>query len=764
MLAGTLAFISGIYSLMQFSSLPSLLWLLLLPVLFISTRFFSFFKYFLFFFIGFSWALFSAHLKLANSLDPEIESRDVVITGVITSVVETNEDYSRFLINLESIKDSSGKTYAPHGLTRLNWYKTDIIPAPGEKWQFKVRMKRPYGFMNPGGFDYEAWMLRQNIKATGYVKASQENIKLADSHQHFIQKQRFNIANKLKQTLDKPLLGLVLALTLGDRSQLDAEQWQVLTQTGTNHLIAISGLHLGLIAGFVYLIAYFFWRQFYCLTQRLPAPHFASFMSFNIAFIYALLSGFALPAQRALIMLAVVLYALLQARRLLVSHVLSVAAVLILLLDPFAIIAADFYLSFMAVTFILYLSLYRKNKNSVLKKWFVLQCLLSLCLIPILILWFKQIPIYGVLANLIAIPVIGFLIVPISLFALLFLFPFPTLSNSLYLIIEKIYIIQWTWLELLSEQTHSIIPVAATNNLTIFLAIVGVLILTMPKGLPGRHLGLFFFLPLLFPINTKLKQGEFDFNLLDVGQGLSALIQTQNHTLLYDTGARFSDRFNIGDAVVKPYLRQKGINELSILIISHGDNDHIGGAKSVINNFRVDKIISSVPRKLEAHNVVRCLAGQSWQWDGVLFEIISPELGSVLEGNNASCVLKISSPQGSVLLTGDIEKQAEFNLLNRRKSKLASDILLVPHHGSRTSSMPAFISAVSAEHAFLAVGYKNRFGFPKQDIMARYDAQKVKTYVSYETGELSAKFRQTGLQIDEFRTKNRRFWHYKGHD
>ena len=459
-------------------------------------------------------------------------------------------------------------------------------------------------------------------------------------------------------------------------------------------------------------------------------------------------------------MLGVFLVSIVQPRQLTFAYVISIAAILILILDPFAIIAADFYLSFMAVIFILYLTRFRINKQHKLTKWIILQCLLSLCLIPVLILWFKQIPLYSIVANLVAIPVIGFLIVPLSLIALIFLFVSPAIAENLYTLIDIIYAWLWSWLAFLSEQNHSIIAIASPNLFSLFLAIIGVLILTMPRGLPARYLGFFFFLPLLFPITPELDQGEYDFNLLDVGQGLSAVVQTKNHSLLYDAGARFSERFNTGDAVVKPYLRQKGVKALSMFIISHGDNDHIGGANAVINNFKINRIMSSVPEKLTGQQVEHCFAGQSWQWDGVHFEIISPDSASDLQGNNASCVLKVSSEYGSVLLTGDIEKEAESKLVTKYRQKLSTDILLVPHHGSKTSSTDSFISAVAPEYAFIPAGYRNRFDFPKQDIMARYEAFNVNTYVSYESGEISAQFRASGLQINEFRKKNRRFWHY----
>jgi competence protein ComEC len=354
--------------------------------------------------------------------------------------------------------------------------------------------------------------------------------------------------------------------------------------------------------------------------------------------------------------------------------------------------------------------------------------------------------------------------VPLTLIALILLFPLPQISQSLYELINKINEFQWIYLEFLSKQNNAVIPIAAPNLWSLILAITGVLILIMPKGLPARWLGPVFFIPLLFPLTEKLEQGEFEFVLLDVGQGLAAVIQTKEHTLVYDTGARFSENFNIGDTVIKPYLRKKGVNQISTLLISHGDNDHIGGATAIIDNFRIDKVLSSVPisfvGQIPRGKLESCYAGQKWHWDGVDFEILHPHKNDVFAGNNASCVLKASSKQGSVLLTGDIEKEAEQSLIERYNHELHADILLVPHHGSRTSSTERFVSAVSAKYAFIPTGYRNRFGFPKEDIMSRYDDHAVKTFISYKTGEISAKFHDEGLQIDEFRTKNRRFWHH----
>ncbi len=760
MLAWTLAFAAGIYCLLQFSTMPSLWVLLILPLLFLLIRYFSVFRLILIFCLGFSWALLRIGADVSHPLHPDIESRTVQLMGTVSSLPVIYDDHVQFLFDVNDVVDNQQHHFKSPGIIRLNWYKTKVVPAPGETWLLIAKLKRPYSFMNPGGFDYETWMMRQGIKATGYVKESKTNQKLKESNGYLIQRLRYKLSQEIKNKIDKPLLGLVLALSLGDRSQLYTNQWQVLTHTGTNHLIAISGLHLGLIAGLIYFLSKTIWRQFYFATQAIPAPIIASALAFVGAFIYAALAGFSLPTQRALIMIAVFLLGLLSSRRLLVSNVVCVAVVLILLLDPFSILAADFWLSFTAVILILYITRYRYSNQSRLRRWLQLQCLLSFALSPFLIFWFKQFPLYSIFANLIAIPTIGFIIVPLVLLAMILLLPFPRAAEFIYGLVDRISNLQWSFLDLLSQQHSAIIPVASTNKVSLIIAIIGILILLMPKGLPGRWLGLVFLLPLLFPIASNLNQGEFDFSLLDVGQGLSAVIQTRQNTLVYDAGARFSERFNIGDAVIKPYLRNQGVTELSLLMISHGDNDHIGGANSIIEQFKIDRVLSSVPKKISISTDEHCHAGQKWLWDGVEFEVLHPSIGSGFTGNNASCVLKVSSQHGSVLLTGDIEQAAEKSLINNMPEQIKVDILLAPHHGSKTSSSNEFIATIAPEYAVISAGYRNRFGFPKQDIMSRYEAHGVETLITFMTGEISMKFSAAGLVIEQFRSKNRRFWHH----
>ena len=761
MLAGTLAFAIGIICLLSFVNLPPVWGILFIFPVIIFVRIHRLFKLVFMFFIGFYCAWFYAYTYINKTLPEELENSDILIKGIVMDFPERYDDHVRFKLKLIDIDNTKGVSWSSSPVIRLSWYKPAQLVKPGEIWQLKVKLKRPYGFMNPGGFDYEYWLMRQQINALGYVKESSHNHQIENSSSYFLQQIRYAVAEKLKQVAPERLYGLVLALSLGERSALSSKQKNILTRTGTAHLIAISGLHLSLVAGIIFLIARFIWSRFYFLTEKLPASVFASVISFLAVFFYAALAGFSLPTQRALIMIGVLMYAIFSGRQIVFSSVIAISVFIILLFDPFSIIAADFWLSFMAVIFIIYTLSFRINRTRKLTKWIYLQCYLSLALCPLLILWFKQIPVYSVLANMIAIPLIGFVVVPLTLVAMIMLFMLPSISDFIYNLILFISNMNWNYLEFLSQQQFGVIPVTGPNVFTIVLAIIGALILLMPRGIPARWLGVVWFLPLIFPIIKKPHDSEFDLTLLDVGQGLSAVIQTKEHTLVYDTGARFSERFNIGDAVLVPYLRNNGVDKISMLIISHGDNDHIGGAKSVLSHFETEQILTSVPEKLPLHESQYCSIGQTWEWDDVRFEILHPDLNNSLSGNNDSCVLKVTGITGSVLLTGDIEKEAEKALLMRSPEKIDANVLIVPHHGSKTSSTNHFIDAVSPEYAFFPAGYRNRFGFPKQDILFRYENRGIDTRVSYQTGALSVKFRKNGLQLHEFRQDNHHFWHYQ---
>lgn len=760
MFTRTLAFIFGVYFLLQSSSLPSL-WgsLFLLPLYLLARHYNKFVIYYiLFFFLGFYSSCLHMQTRFSDKdFLSDIEGEKIYVSGVVTDLPKKFENYTSFIFKINHINENN---ISRPILTKLNWYKTTVDIKPGDVWQLKIKLKHPYGFINSGGFDYEASLVRQGINMLGYVIKDKKNMLLKRKTTYFIQQLRYDIANKIKQLAPHELHGLILALSLGDRSELTSEQIEVFNRTGTTHLIAISGLHLGLIATFFYFIAHFIWSRFHILTAHLPATIFASAAAFIVAFLYALLAGMSLPTQRALIMLTVVLIGLLSARKFNFLSTISFSAILILLIDPFAVLSPDFWLSFSAVFLIAYIVQYRSKRNLIFS-WVRLQLYLSLSLFPLLILWFKQVPLLSIFANTIAILIVGFVIVPLILFSLFFIFLFPQFASHIYKIIYFFADINNRYLEFISQQSFAVLPIGSEGVIAVMLALIGVLILLMPKGLPHRWIGIIWFLPLLFPVVNKPKPSEFDVFLLDVGQGLSVVVRTNQHVLLYDTGASFSDRFDIGKAVIVPFLRSNGIDKLSMLILSHSDNDHIGGTKSVLKNIKVETILTSSPKKISFAKTRKCYKLQKWNWDGVEFEILHPHEHSNFSGNNNSCVLKISGKGGSLLLSGDIEKKVEKLLVKSIPKEIDSDVLVVAHHGSLTSSSPEFINVVSPLHALFSAGYKNRFGFPKKYIMSLYEKRDVKTWISYQTGMLFIRFFLNGyIHMEALRWKRHAFWRH----
>ena len=759
MLAWMLAFAAGIYTVMQFPVLPSPLILWPWPVLIVCAWRLPWLRLPVCFCTGACWMILYGHMLLADSLPANLEQEDLLVEGRVVSLPESFDRYQRFRFLITHRHTEEGKRIPFRLNTRLNWYASPVAVMPGEYWRFTVRLRRPHGFMNPGGYDYEAWLLRQRIRALGYVREAASAKRLAVKSGAVTERLRFTLKQKIEALVPADYLGLIIALSLGDRSGLTNRQRDLLNRTGTSHLIAISGLHLGLVAGIVFFLARLCWRQFPVLTDKITAPLFAGCAALAAAGFYAMLAGFTLPTQRALIMLAVLCFAIGSSRPIRARYSLTLAGFLVLLYDPMSLLAMDFWLSFSAVALILYLLQGRRNRFSRVRRWFYLQIALCVSLLPLLATCFNQVPVYSLFANLFAIPLIGMLVVPMVLIAVCLVFVNTHAAALLLNQIAGLIDLFWWYLRELGALPGSSVAIPDPGALGLLAGVAGMLVLFMPRGLPGRWLGILGLFPLFFPMVRQPTWQEFDFVMLDVGQGLSALVKTKSHSLLFDTGARFSERFNVGEAVLVPYLRQNGVTKLDTLVISHGDNDHIGGAEAVITSLQPEVILTSVPARLESTNGRLCQQGQKWSWDGVHFEMMHPATGFAGSENNRSCVLKVSSLYGSVLLTGDIEKQAEKQLLQLAPKKLAADILVVPHHGSRSSSTPAFIEAVMPEHAFIAAGYRNRFNLPNQDILTRYNDRAVKTHVSYQTGALQVQVGKAGLNVQSYRAQQQRFWH-----
>jgi competence protein ComEC len=710
--------------------------------------------------LGFCWALGMAHLKLADRLAPELEGKDIEVVGVISSLPAIGERGLRF-----EFEPESSEAKLP-GRILLSWYRSPSYeeqPAilsspvhPGERWRFTVRLRRPHGLFNPHGFDYEGWLLERGIGATGYVRPRTSPLLLGKRNSFLDQIEilRETVRDRFKRVLgETPASGILAALAVGDQRSISAEEWRLFNRTGVTHLMSISGLHVTLVSGLFAWLASWLWRRSASLMLRLPARKAAAAAAIVGAFGYTLIAGFAVPAQRTFLMVTMVALALWSGRIASPTRVLALALAVVLALDPWAMLAPGFWLSFGAVALIFVVS---NNRESKVAQWLRVQWAITLGLAPAALFLFAQFSVVGPLANAVAIPLVSVVVTPLVLLAALV--PWDGLLELAAWLTE--------WLLQFLEWCASL-PVAVWQQhapplWAVLLALAGVAWLLAPRGLPWRAAGLALMLPAVALPPPAPAQGEAWITTLDVGQGLAVLVRTANRALLYDAGPALGAEADSGERIIAPYLRAAGVERLDAMIVTHNDNDHAGGAASVVENFEVDALLSSLPAGHPLLGSVagarRCAAGDAWEWDGVRFEILPPvgESARAKKSNDLSCVLKVSTGGRAMLLTGDIEKPAEAELLKRDSAALAADVLLVPHHGSRTSSSAEFLAAVGASAAVIPVGYRNRFGHPKADVLERLRATIYRTDLD---GAVTVRFSQGTVDIGGERQARRRYWH-----
>jgi len=765
-----LGFLLGTAALQQLATLPPLPWslglLVLLPVAWRRPGLWPGIG------LGFLWANLVAHVYLSGGLEADLEGRDVVVEGVVASLPVTAGGGTRFQFSPLDLR-LDGESRALPGRLLLTWYRDAPPLVVGERWRLQLRLKRPHGFMNPGGFDYEAWLFRQGIRAKGYVRRAPEvNRRLGrDGMDRPVEQWRHAARERLSPLLaGRRQAGLVMALAMGLRDRISREQWQVLQRTGTSHLVAISGLHVGLVAGFAFFAVRRLWRVSAPAVLRWPAPKAGAVAAMFAATAYAMLAGLSIPTQRALVMVLVVMLATLLQRRHRPSALLALALLLVLILDPMAVLAPGFWLSFAAVAVILYGMQGRLGRPSLWWRWGRVQWLVAVGLLPLLVVQFQQASLVAPLANLLAVPWVSLVTVPLTLLGTLLSGVLPGLAGWLLGLADGSLEGLWWILQWLSDWPRSVWRQAPLAPWAVAAAVVGVIWLLAPRGLPARWVGLVWLLPLAFTRAPGIAQGEALFTLLDVGQGLAAVVQTREHVLVFDTGPRFSSGFNTGEAVVAPYLRARGIGEVDLLVVSHGDNDHRGGVSGLADQIAIRHSFSSVPQRLPGLDAQHCRAGMAWQWDGVRFRFLNPDgddPGAGRRGNNQSCVLRVQAGDDAVLLTGDIERGAERQLLARARENTDDSprarVLVAPHHGSKTSSSDAFLRAVDPQLALFPVGYRNRYGFPRPEVLARYHALGVRTLDSAGSGAIALRLgARDGLQVRRHRQHHRRYWHWRG--
>ena len=763
-----LSFAGGVLLLQLLPGLPPPAWLWALPALAAAAAWRRALALPLAFALGFGWALLAAHARMDDRLAPALEGEDIAVVGVVSGLPALGERGVRF-----EFEPESAEARLPSRLL-LHWFRSaeaeegaaPLASAvhPGERWRFVVRLRRPHGNLNPHGFDYEVWLLERGVGATGYVRprSAPERLGERGGFGDRIERFRERVRDRFRAVLgETPSGGILAALAVGDQRAISAEEWRLFNRTGVTHLMSISGLHVTLVSGLLAWLAAALWRRSPALLERLPARKAGAVAAIAGALGYALVAGFAVPAQRTFWMVAVVALALWSGRVAAPMRTLALALAVVLAFDPWAVLAPGFWLSFGAVALIFFVA--REDGRGAgdgaaggARQWLRVQWAVTAGLAPAALFLFGLVSIVGPLANAVAIPVVSAVVTPLALAAAVVPWD-PLLHLASWLTGWVLQFLEWcATLPVAVWQQH------APALWATLLALAGVGWLIAPRGVPWRAGGLALMLPAVALPAPAPGAGEAWITTLDVGQGLAVLVRTQAHALLYDAGPAFGADADSGERIIAPYLRATGVGQLDALVVTHNDNDHAGGAASVIENVEVGALLHALPGGHPLIRAVpgarRCLAGESWEWDGVRFAILHPDGASAArKGNDFSCVLKVSAGGRSMLLTGDIEKLAEAELVARDAAALRSDVLLVPHHGSRTSSTPAFLAAVGAGDAVIPVGYRNRFRHPAPDVLARYGGLAV--HRTDEQGAVEVRLSAGGVSVDAERRRRRRYWH-----
>jgi competence protein ComEC len=725
---------------------------------------------------GFAWAAWRAEARLADALAQEREGEDVRVVGVIDDLPLRTERGWRFALAVERVLDAGA---AVPGRVSVAWPARPARGLPeielptlaaGERWQFTLRLRRPHGNVNPGGFDIEGWLFERGIRATGSVARDGEHCRLdafAGRPTDHVQRLRDRLRARMLAALEgRPYAGVVVALAIGEQREVAGEQWQTFNRLGIGHLLAISGLHVTLFAVIVGGATLALWRRVPALALRLPAQKAAAIVGLVAAAGYVQLAGAQVPAQRTLYMLAAAALALWFGVPGRASSVLVFALTAVLLIDPWAVRAPGFWLSFGAVSVIIAAGAGRIGPLPAWKTAVRTQAAVTVGLAPLSLLLFQQVSLVSPLANAVAIPVVTYLVTPLTLFSL------AVPAQWSLVLAHEVFAILAALLEPLAHLPAAVREQHAPGPGAMVAGAVATLAFIAPRGLPGKAAGLVWLAPLLCWTPSPPAEGAFRATVLDVGQGLAVVVETHRHALAYDAGPRFTDQADAGNRIVVPFLRAAGVRRLDGLVVSHNDIDHSGGALSVLAAVPVGWLAASVPedadvwrqRRATGGDAWSCVAGQAWEWDGVRFEMLHPGPGPpaapgarARKPNDASCVLRVQSPHGSLLIAGDIEALAERELLARGAQAVRADVVIAPHHGSRTSSTPAFVTAVAAAEAMFTVGHRNRFGHPVADVVARYRAAGARVLRTDRDGAVRLEFGPV-LEIRRWRAEEPRYW------
>ena len=684
--------------------------------------------------VGFWLTAMQLNAGLTDRLNPELEGRAVHVRGVVTSVPQGTLDVLRFRLS----PLPGGDSHTLPRLVELTWYDAPARVDAAETLELEVKLRRPRGFANPGGRDNEARMLRDHVGASGYVRSGERLGRASNAvFKYPALLARVHIASTIRDALgERPSAGIVAGLAVGLQDALSRDQWLQLSRSGTSHLMAISGLHIAMVA------ATFAWfggrvQRFRQSRGATGAARDVSVVAGAIAALgYSLLAGWSVPTQRTMVMIACGAAALLLRRRIGVADGLGVCVVGVLLLDPLAPLAPGFWLSFGAVAVILYGATGHVRPPGLIRSYLLVQAVVTLGLVPVLAGSFGSVSLVSALVNLYAIPLYTLLVVPAVL-----------LSCAVAMIAGHAGAAMLDWTGRLIESTWPLIGVPASwplatwsiaglDGIAWIALVLGALAALSPVPVPGRVAGGVLVATACLWRPVLVPDGAARLTILDVGQGLSVVVETRGHTLVYDAGPSFRTGSDTGQLVVVPFLRARGIRQVDRVVVSHDDDDHKGGAGSVLALMDADALV--LGPSLRANTFVgsrarlvrdTCRRGEAWTWNGVGLRWVHPGDDGYQRDNDSSCVLLVSAGGHTALITGDIEAEAERDIV-RDGALAAVDVVVVPHHGSRTSSTQDFVTAVRPSWAVYAVGYRNRWNFPVRSVVERWEhagAQSVRT-------------------------------------
>ncbi|MCF8211340.1 MAG: DNA internalization-related competence protein ComEC/Rec2 [Rhodoferax sp.] len=755
-----------------------------------------------------------AGVFLQAALSPDLEGRDLLVTGVVSALPQRNEAGLRFRMEVETAllageparvpprmdvgwyggafsagpavlalaedRGGAGAVGAPPVAAEVSLNRVPADVRAGERWQMNLRFKAPHGSRNPHGFDYELWLWEQGVQATGYVRASAKDpvaLRLGQTWRYPVALARQTVREQIfARVTQRQFAGLVAALVVGDQNAIERPDWDVFRATGVAHLVSISGLHITMFAWGAALLVGTLWRRSFRLCLALPAPTAALLGGLLLASLYAVFSGWGVPAQRTCLMLATVAVLRISGVRWPWPQRWLLACAVVVASDPWALLQAGFWLSFVAVGVLFasdrardrhadgaaHLRLGGRPLQNMLASAGAMwreQWVITVALTPLTLLLFGQISWVGLLANTLAIPWVTLVVTPLAFLGLLFAPLWDICASALGLLLMYLH-----WL---ADLPGASIAFAVPPIWVGVAGVLGGLVLVMPLPWTMRQLGVLLLLPLMVWRQPLPPEGQFELLAADIGQGNAVLVRTARHALLFDTGPRYNLESDAGNRVLVPLLQALN-TRLDTLVLSHRDTDHVGGARSVLAMQPQAEVLSSleVDHLLQpARNTSRCLAGQRWVWDEVAFEVLHPLSGDYnlgLRPNALSCVLRIAAATQSALLVGDIEQPQELRLVASGVA-LASTVLLVPHHGSKTSSSAEFLQAVAPRWAIVQSGYRNRFGHPGEAVVDRYRAYGIALLDSPHCGAFSWRSWQADMHQNEacYRVRSRRYWHHE---